>query len=868
MTVTFRKYNPGFLSDDELITSFCVRTHDFDSLMEVILECSGNSNIHQLVIGPRGSGKTSLLLRVAVEIRRDPDLSSRFFPVVFAEESYEVASVGEFWLECLSHLADQAPNGSDRPNLHRTVEELRQIQDDRMLADRCLGALQDFSDSEGKRLVPIVENLNMMFRDIADKQAGWRLRHTLQTEPRVLLIASATSRFQEIDDPKRALYDLFRVLRLNPLTAEQCSVLWNSVSGRTRPRKTMRALRILTGGSPRLVTILARFGDNLSFRELMADLLDLVDDHTEYFKSHLDALPQQERRVYLALADLWKPATTREIARRARLDTSKCSAQLARLTERGAVEVIGGTPRRKLYYLTERLYNIYYLMRRSRGRVPLIEALIRFMEAYYSPEELREFGTRIVIEAKGLDEESQSDYQAAFTRLIDLRSMAEHREELRSHAPWMVSDLPSDYRVDQPWPAAAQAKFDQAVMHMNKGQLQRTLAVWDEVISRFDEGGEEPSPSAVARALLGKALTLGDMGRPKDSLVTCDNVLFRFGTTDAPGILPQVAGALVCKGMALTDLSRKQEALAAFDEIVHRFGHSNTLEICSHLATALLNKGVLLGESDRTEEALAAWNDLLDRFYQHEATANLESVAIALSNSGNTLARLNRPKEALVAWDKLVERFAASNSRNIQKLVAFCLLRKGNTLSKLSRPDEAIAVWDEVVRRFAASAFDRLRYAAEWALLSTAELELARGHAQAAIHVVDRVFDLNLVGMPMNSWRGHLIRAQAYLTEDRGDACVQDVEHVLMFLPLYDELPKEALDGLCALAVGLGFDQMCDLIKASPSSNLLLPLTTALEKELGLETRVAKEVEEVAEDIRLELRPMIGQSLADAVPQS
>ena len=59
--------------------------------------------------------------------------------------------------------------------------------------------------------------------------------------------------------------------------------------------------------------------------------------------------------MYLALADLWKPATAREIADRARLGTSKCSAQLARLVERGVVEVSGGSARRKLYYLTERL---------------------------------------------------------------------------------------------------------------------------------------------------------------------------------------------------------------------------------------------------------------------------------------------------------------------------------------------------------------------------------------------------------------------------------------------------------------------------------------------------------------------------------
>ena len=124
MTITARKYNPGFLTDDELVTSFCVRTNEFDSLIETLRECSGNSNIHQLLIGPRGSGKTTLLLRVAAEIRRDADLSSRFFPVVFAEESYEVSSAGEFWLECLCRLADQAPPCEDGPDLNRTFEDL------------------------------------------------------------------------------------------------------------------------------------------------------------------------------------------------------------------------------------------------------------------------------------------------------------------------------------------------------------------------------------------------------------------------------------------------------------------------------------------------------------------------------------------------------------------------------------------------------------------------------------------------------------------------------------------------------------------------------------------------------------------------
>ena len=433
-----RKYNPGFLTDGELVTSFCVRMVEFESIVEMLRECTGSSNPHQIVIGPRGSGKTSLLLRVAAEVRRDAGLSAAFFPVVFAEESYEVATAGEFWLECLSRLADQAPHREGGPDLRQTFGHLRTIRDDRMLGERCMGVLQNFSDRESKRLVLMVENLNMMFSDMADPDAGWRLRKILQTEPRIILLASATSHFDEIDNPDCALFDQFRTLTLRPLDTNECAVLWERVSGRCAPPEMIRSLEILTGGSPRLIAILARFGGGLSFRELMADLLNLVDDHTEYFKSHLESLPAQERRVYLALAGLWKPAFTKEIADRARLETSKCSAQLTRLVERGVVQIAGGTSRRKQYYLSERLYNIYYLLRRNRGPDRLIEALIRFMASYYSSDELKDIGTRMIREMGNLDPEMHSLYQVALARLMGTAYTGRHitGSTLARTIPW------------------------------------------------------------------------------------------------------------------------------------------------------------------------------------------------------------------------------------------------------------------------------------------------------------------------------------------------------------------------------------------------------------------------------------------------
>ena len=124
------------------------------------------------------------------------------------------------------------------------------------------------------------------------------------------------------------------------------------------------------------------------------------------------------------LADLWKPATTREIAARARLETSKCSAQLTRLIERGVVQVMGGTARRKQYYLTERLYNIYYLLRRSRGQDSLIKALIQFMESYYSGTELRDIGAHIAREAGNFGGEMQSLARIALAQMMKLPALA------------------------------------------------------------------------------------------------------------------------------------------------------------------------------------------------------------------------------------------------------------------------------------------------------------------------------------------------------------------------------------------------------------------------------------------------------------
>ena len=595
-----RKYNPGFLSDDELVASFCVRTHEFESLIEALRRCTGESNQHQIVIGPRGSGKTSLLLRVAAEVRRDAGLAAGFFPIVFAEESYEVGTAGEFWLECLARLAIQAPAREDAPDLNTTLADLRTIHDDRTLGERCLATLLDFADREGKRLVLMVENLNMMFRDMMDRDAGWRLRHVLQTEPRIILLASATSRFEEIDHPDHAMYDQFRVLTLRPLNTDECAVLWQTVSGQSRPTNTIRSLEILTGGSPRLLAIVARFGAGLSFRELMDSLFDLVDDHTEYFKSHLESLPAQERRVYLALADLWKPALTKEVAERARLETSKCSAQLARLIERGVVRLEGGSARRKQYYLSERMYNIYYLLRRGKER--LVEVLIRFMVSYYSPDELKETSTRIALESEDVAPRMRSLYQYASAELL--------------------------------------AMSNQTLQPVEGS----TLTTIGELSKQLGERQTAAMLVGLATAASVKGLMPGESSEWDKTLAACDEVLHRFGNSETPEVAEQVATALVIKGTALGELKRQEEALAACDDVLRRFD-TGEQRLLGQVARALVIKGAALGELNRADDALTICDELLRRFGDSEVPQLLRQAAFALVIKSVVLADLSRPAQ-------------------------------------------------------------------------------------------------------------------------------------------------------------------------------------------------------------------------------
>lgn len=790
--MSLMKYNPSFLSDQALIDSFCVRQVEFESLLETLRETKGDSNVHRLVIGPRGSGKTTLVLRVAAEVRRDPGLSETFFPLVLPEEHYEVSTCGEFWLECVGRLAASAPPEGNVIDLRLTYEELRGVTSDRELEDRCLATLLDFARRAGKRLLVVVENLNTLFEEASDPDVGWRLRKVLQTESRIMLLATATCRFAEIDHPEHALYNFFGMLALSGLRTEECAALWERVSGKQTAGREIRSVEILTGGSPRLIAIIAQFGGGLSFERLLDELMQLVDDHTEYFKSHIEALPSQERRVYLALAEIWKPATASEVAKQARLQSNHCSAHLKRLASRGAVAETGGTPRRKEYYLAERLYNIYYLVRKRGGPAALVEALIRFMASFYSVSELIGGWARIVTES----EESRSGRNPlaadAIARLIEI--LPGRRTEILGQLPESFTEAAGDttlWKYTVPVLETAQStspslakspELDALVKEMGEAASasddSRLAEVCDEIISWAEANPGPGVRTALAGAWLNKGVLLSSPDRMEEAL-QC----FRQAA-ECSGNALQLGLALSNQGLALASIRRPEEAVQVFDLICARFSKGDSPELVGLVAGACFNGGVAYRELGRTDEALREWErgievlnrqntqttvdsafkswlnkagtlhelgrfvDALDSYEQArallESSEHLRSnhayAARLLMNTASTLLYVNRFQHALEACEQSLHELQGEiQAAEARELTAGTLSIRGYALERLGRAEEASESYSEIIHRYSEGADPAVVGRVVEAIINKSQVLSSTGRLNDALREYDRI---------------------------------------------------------------------------------------------------------------------------------
>jgi tetratricopeptide (TPR) repeat protein len=441
-------YNPARLSDEETVASFAARQAVFERILEDIRsEPARGRPQHHLIVGQRGMGKSTLLARLATELRRAPALAVTFIPLAFAEEQYAVDRLSKFWLNCLDSLADATERAGEEAAADRIDTLVRGLSvrigaagvEDTLAAAEALEAFLAEARALGRRPVLLVDNLQLVF-DRTSEQEQHVLRELLMRPGAPILVGASPSPPPQSQDYGAAFYDHFKVHYLPPLSVEEMRQLMLTLAAKVgradiservlRHPHRLPVLRQLTGGNPRTtVTLFFLYAEDFA-PSVFGDLENLLDRVTPLYKSRFEELAAQQQVVASAIANHWDPITARKLSEDTGLPPSAISAQLDRLEKIGFVERVELFGRSATgYQLAERFFNVWFLMRNaSRRQRREVEFLTRFIESFYEAEDR----SRLALQIQS--ERDLSPDRHLFTRALACTVSPDLAHDLRRHA--------------------------------------------------------------------------------------------------------------------------------------------------------------------------------------------------------------------------------------------------------------------------------------------------------------------------------------------------------------------------------------------------------------------------------------------------
>lgn len=387
-------YNPDNQTDEELRDRFVIRTQEFKCLLADISDTDlAHSPQHYLIIGQRGTGKTSLLLRLKSEIQQHADLTP-LLAVQFAEEQYGIFDLCGLWEKVAEALEDTA-------GFTDLLTQLEQQAEHSDYAQNCFALLEHYLIQHQKRLVLFIDNVG----DLLDKFSlteQQRLRDIFHNSNYIQLIAASAKVLEHSYQHDSPFFEFFKTIQLGGLNKADTYTLLrklaevHGVSPQIETIISQQAYRVesirrLTGGVPRTIVLLFEiFMDDSG--NVFADLETILDRVTPLYKHRMDDLPTQQQVIVNTLALNWDGMTSKELSDKINnpdFSSKKISSQLQLLQKNGLVIAKPIDKKNNIYLLQERFFNIWYLMRfgRKKNKQNVIW-LINFLKDWCSSEDL------------------------------------------------------------------------------------------------------------------------------------------------------------------------------------------------------------------------------------------------------------------------------------------------------------------------------------------------------------------------------------------------------------------------------------------------------------------------------------------------
>ncbi len=478
-------YNPDQLTKAELINNFIVRLKEFDEIFRLIkTDKMKNPSQHIIVQGKRGMGKTMLLRRLYYAIKEDNKLSKNIIPIIFNEEEYGIRTLAKLW----EHIADYLENADD--TFIGIIDEMENIEDSANYEEEAFEILGNNLKAKKKKLILFVDNFGDMVKKFKQKEIQ-RFRELLLTSSEIRIIAGSAVVLEFSYNYSHPFYEFLKVFHLKGLTKDETLKLllqlgelygFNGVKSIIKNEiGRIEALRRLTNGVPRTIALLFEiFLDNLN-GDSFKDLEIILDRVSPLYKHRMDELPSQQQEIINIIALNWDAITVKEIVKKTGIESKAVSAQLRLLERNNIITKERTNTKNHLYLLSERFFNIWYLMRYGNRKAQnRVKFLTRFFEIWCSSNELQ---NRANSHIKALSNGGVYDKCALYvTEALAYTSISlseqdklikETRKYLSEEESELIKELPqSDIEL-----------IERAKSFMTKGEKNKAIQVLNEIKS-------------------------------------------------------------------------------------------------------------------------------------------------------------------------------------------------------------------------------------------------------------------------------------------------------------------------------------------------------------------------------------------------
>lgn len=446
-------YNPDNQTKAQLIDNFVVRLKTFQRLFEDIQQASmEHPEQHYLIEGKRGMGKTTLLLRLSYEIENDQDLSKWLIPIVFNEEEYGIRQLYKLWERIAELLEDKCP---DFIGLYDEMfNSFNNYESPEEYEYEIVKVLNQRLQEHKKKLILFIDNFGDIFSKF-NKQETQRFRTVLQTNTNLRIFGASSKILDAFQDNKHPFYELFKIQKLSGLDKtetqelllklgelykqDQINEIIQNQSGR------VEALRRMTGGVIRTIILLSEIFIDHKEGNAFSDMELILDRVTPLYKHRMDDLPAQQQEIASALAFAWDAINVSEISRLTRIPSKTVSAQLRQMEKNELITKKYTDTKNHYYQLSERFFNIWYLMRHSRKSDQRVKWLVRFFEEWCDDKEILLRTNKHLENLKSEYYNTKAAYYISEALASTKHITAEQQDQLLKSTRTFLNDKHSEY---------------------------------------------------------------------------------------------------------------------------------------------------------------------------------------------------------------------------------------------------------------------------------------------------------------------------------------------------------------------------------------------------------------------------------------